>query len=83
MFGHNYTSMTWQVTRFILGILVGWTIAIHHNLGWLGRRISLALYLPRIPVYLDAVAFLRRSHLYQRPCTRLLRYIRHTMSNTL
>lgn len=27
MFGHNYTSMTWQVTRFILGILVGWTIA--------------------------------------------------------
>ena len=56
---------------------------VHHNLGWLGRRISLALYLPRIPVYLDAMAFLRRSHLYQRPCTRLLRYIRHTMSNTL
>lgn len=27
MFGHNYTSMTWQVTRFTLGILVGWTIA--------------------------------------------------------
>ena len=27
MFGHNYTSIKWQVTRFILGILVGWTIA--------------------------------------------------------
>jgi len=27
MFGSSYTSTGWQIFRFILGILVGWTIA--------------------------------------------------------